>query len=73
MKIINEVQNLRDFNAWSGAKDTRERIILENKDEEFENLIDEVYPDGITDVGLNDLLWFDSDWIFENLGIDNDE
>ena len=33
-------------------------------------LIDECYPEGLTDTQLNDLLWFDSDWILQNLGVE---
>lgn len=74
MKIIDEGVNLRDFEAWSGAVDTKERFIEEGKEDEFENLIDEMYPEGISSVHLNDLLWFESDWIYETLGIkDEDE
>ena len=72
MKIINET-NLFDFEAWSGAIDTKERIIKEGKEEEFEQLIEEFYPDGLTDTELNDLLWFDDKWIYETLGIKEDK
>lgn len=65
--------NLRDFDAWSGAVETKERILKENKADDFERLIDELYPDGLTDTQLNDLLWFEEDWIFENLGITDEE
>lgn len=73
MKIIDEGVNLRDFEAWSCAVDTKERIIEEGKEDEFENLIDEMYPEGISSVHLNDLLWFESDWIYETLGIKDEE
>jgi hypothetical protein len=73
MKTINENQTLRSFDAWSGAIITKERIIEEGKEKDFEYLIDELYPDGITDTQLNDILWFDSEWIFENLGITEED
>ena len=73
MKTINEDQSLYDFNAWSGAIDTKKTIIENNKAEDFERLIDECYPDGLTETQLNDILWFETDWIFENLGIDQEE
>ena len=41
--------------------------------EQFDSLIDELYPDGLTDTQLNDLLWFEEDWLFEMLGIEIDE
>jgi hypothetical protein len=72
MKTFNET-NLVNFNAWSGAEETQERIINEGKANDFDNLIDELYPDGLSETALNDLLWFEEDWIFEMLGIENEE
>lgn len=43
------------------------------KEEEFEALIEELYPDGIDETQLNDILWFDSEWVFECLGINEEE
>lgn len=73
MKLINDNLNLQNFDAWSGAKDTKETILKHNKERDFEYLIEELYPDGITETQLNDILWFDSEWIFESIGIDEDE
>lgn len=74
MKVYNDCQKLRNFDAWSGAKETKQRILDENKEDEFESLIEELYPDGLTDTQLNDILWFEEDWLFESLGItDEDE
>lgn len=64
---------IRNFDAWSGAVDTKETIINAGKDKDFDYLIEELYPDGLTDTELNDLLWFEEDWIFEMLGIEIDE
>jgi hypothetical protein len=72
MKTFNET-NLVNFNAWSGAVETKERIINEGKAKDFDSLIDELYPDGLSETHLNDLLWFEEDWIFEQLGIENEE
>lgn len=74
MKILDELnfdEVLRT--SWSGAVATAERIDEEGKGAEFEALIDELYPDGIDRTALNDLLWFDSDWIFEELGISEED
>jgi len=73
MKIIIENVGIEDFDAWSGAVSTRERILEEGKGKEFDALIEELYPNGIDDVKLNDILWFEEDWIFEALRIDTDE
>lgn len=72
MKIIQEL-GLENFKAWSGAVDTQNKIIECGKAEEFDFLIEELYPNGLTDTQLNDILWFDDAWIFENLGIDIEE
>jgi hypothetical protein len=69
MKVTNEI-NLRDFDAWSGAVDTKERIINEGKEDEFNSLIEDLYGEGLSETQLNDILWFEEEWIFENLGID---
>lgn len=61
------------YSPWSGAIDTYNTIEEAGKLEEFESLIDELYPDGIEEVKLNDILWFESDWILEMLGLSEEE
>ena len=61
--------DLNSFEAWSGAKETLERIQREGKCTELENILEELYPDGMTETELNDLLWFDSESVYEWLGI----
>ena len=73
MRVYNDNLTLVNFDAWSGAVETKEIIINEGKAEQFDSLIDELYPEGLTDTQLNDLLWFEEDWLFEMLGIEIDE
>ena len=66
------------YTPWSGAVSTWEKIKDANKIDDLEALINDCYPDGLDSVtSLNDLLWFDSDWVLSNLGLadddDNDE
>ena len=70
MRIVNENLSITDFETWSGATHTKQVIIDNDKENEFDNLIEELYPEGLTDTTLNDLLWHDSDWVFEQLGIE---
>lgn len=72
MKITTET-NLLNFDAWSEAIETKNTIIKNGKSEEFDALIEELYTEGLTDTQLNDILWFESDWIFEVLGIKEEE
>ena len=68
MTIKNEI-SLENFEAWSGAVSTLNRIINEGKCSQLEFMLEELYPDGMTDTELNDLLWHDSDTVFEWLDI----
>ena len=61
--------DLNRFEAWSGAKETLERIQREGKCAELENVLEELYPDGMTETELNDLLWFEPETVYEWLGI----
>ena len=71
--IIKTETNLRNFEDWSGDIETKNLILDAGLEEEFEGLIEELYPNGLSDTELNDILWFDSDWILENLGIKEEE
>ena len=73
MKTFNENTTLANFDAWSGAVDTKQAILDAHKGDEFDYLIGELYPNGLSETELNDLLWFEEDWIFEMLGINQDE
>ena len=44
MKIYSEIK-LENFTAWSGAEVTKSTIIENNKSEDFEELIEELYPE----------------------------
>ena len=61
--------DLNRFQAWSGAKDTLNRIQREGKCSLLEQILEDTYPDGMTETELNDLLWFDSESVYEWLGI----
>lgn len=66
LKIVEEI-SLEDFDAWSGGKDTLDRLIELDRVDEIECYIEELYPDGCTDTELNDFLWFEDDTIADLL------
>lgn len=75
MKIISEV-SLGDFGYWGGAKATADHIWEEKGLDgwnELEAILTDIYPDGIDETGLNDLLWFDAETVYEWLGIGDEE
>ncbi len=71
MKISREM-NLRNFKAWSGAKDTLNKLIELDKCEELEAILEDIYPNGMDETQLNDILWFEDQWIYETLGIEEE-
>ena len=71
MKIYSE--GIETFSPWAGAVDTYETICNEGKLEDLEFLLEELYPDGLTETELNDILWFDDEWVYEMLGIKTED
>ena len=69
MKIYTEIYELSDFTPWSEATKTWDKIIMADKEEEFIQRLDDIYPDGIDETTLNDLLWFEEEWCYELLGL----
>lgn len=64
--------DLSDYTPWSGAVSTWDKIQDANKVDELDALLEEVYPDGLTMTELNDILWFDAEWVFEALDLEED-
>ena len=67
MKVISDI-SLKNFEFWSGGKDTAEDLT----DEQFDRIeceLENEYPDGITDSELNDLFWFDREYIYKVAGV----
>lgn len=74
MITIKKSMDIRNFKAWQGGKDTLDYIIENNKHEELEMLIEELQEakgELFTETEINDILWFDDEFIFEALGLDN--
>ena len=58
---------LRKFEFWSGAK-SRAELLTEEELDQIEAQLEEFYPDGMEDTQLNDLFWFDFDWVASLIG-----
>lgn len=68
-KEINGFYALADM-VWSGAVDTIADIQNANKEDEFMNFLEAVFCDEIpTDTEVNDFIWFERDYIYENIGL----
>lgn len=71
-KEINGFYELADM-VWSGAVDTIADIQNANKENEFMDFLEMVFCDNVpTDTEVNDFIWFERDYIYENIGLTED-
>lgn len=61
-------KNLRDFDFWSGGLSNAMELSYEQF-EKVEDILEDMYPNGMTDTEINDLFWFEFDRIKEWLDI----
>ena len=72
MKIAREY-DFNDLyrNSWSGAINTLDTIIKNDMENELMEHLEEIFDNQIpTETEVNVYLWFESDYIYECLGID---
>ena len=70
MKVYKET-SLKDFEFWSGAKYTAE-VLTDDQLDQIESYLEETAPeDGYSETDVNDIFWFERDWIAEILGFDS--
>lgn len=69
MKIYTET-SLRHFEFWGGAIGTANHLTADQLDE-IETQLEDLNPDGMNETEINDLFWFEEDYIAEILGFNN--
>ena len=72
MKIYKE-ESLSNFEFWSGARANAEQLTSEELDQLEQILIDTYGDEGLDEVYINDLMWFDFELICGWLGLDIDD
>ena len=60
------------YQPWSGAIDTWENLERLGLLEELDSLLEDIYPEGLDEGYLNDILWHDREWVYESLGLSKD-
>lgn len=68
MKLVKTFK-FEEFEPWYGAVQTYDTIANNGKKMEFEEMVNAIYPDGTTATEVNDFMRFESDLIFQALGI----
>ena len=64
--------SLSNFEFWSGAADNAAEL-TDKQFDDLENILEEKYPEGMSDTQINDLFWFNFDTIKEWLGIEDED
>lgn len=70
LKVTEEV----DFetlytNAWGQAREVLLEIDEEDMSEELMDFLEDLYPDGVDEVELNDLISYDWEWLYNQIGM----
>ena len=74
MKVTKEIYDAYSVRhmVWSGAKDTVE-YLTNGEIETILAILEDTYPDGMSETELNEFFWFEDDIIAEWLGFDSFE
>lgn len=62
----------KGFEPWSGAVSVYERIVEEKGLDALENALEQIFEgddEPLSDTAINDLLWFNSDTVYNMLGM----
>ena len=75
--MLSIIKGISDYELknelWSGAVDTMNTIIENNKTDDLMCLLEELFFEPIDITTINDFLWFEDDFIFEELNIKTDD
>ena len=74
LKVIDEY----DFdtlynNSWGQAVSILNEIDKADKSEDLMDFLEDLYPDGVDGIELNDLISYDWEWVYKNIGMPMDE
>lgn len=71
MKIYSE--GIENYKPWSGAVGFYEEIVDAGKLDYLEQVLEEIYPDGMSETYLNDLLWFEEETVRDWLDMEDED
>lgn len=76
MEVKKEISNFWELkeNSWSGALDTLKDIENADKEDELMQLLEDVFAgreEVPTETDVNDFLWFEREYIYENVGLNS--
>ena len=71
MKIYKE--GIDNYEPWAGAVSRYEEIYNAGKLYELESLLEDAYPEGMSETDLNDFIWFEEDTWRDWLDMEEEE
>lgn len=66
MKVFSEI-NLSSFEFWGGAKLNADMLTFDEL-EQLDYVLEDCYNEGISETMVNDIMWFEFEWVCEMLG-----
>ena len=71
--MLYKEMSIHDFEPWGGAVNTYERLERNDKLNDLEWSLSEIFgKDDIEETELNDLLWFEPDTVYEMVGLETE-
>lgn len=70
--MLYKEMSIYDFEPWSGAVNTYRRLERNNKLNDLEWLLPELFNGDVEETELNDLLWFAPDTVYEMVGLNTE-
>ena len=70
--IITTEKNLNNFEFWAGAKNLASKLTFTELTE-ITHQLEELHPDGMKETQINDLFWFEQDFICEIIGLKTED
>lgn len=71
-KEISSFYDLRD-NSWGQAKRILDEISDADKEDDLMNFLESYYEDSVDETDLNDLLSYEWEWLYEEIGMNTDD
>lgn len=75
LKIIRQCCDFEDLynDSWGQAEDILDEIRKEGKEDDLMDFLEDYYPDGVDEIELNDLLSYDWEWVYSQIGMKPEE
>jgi len=70
MKVFSEI-SLSSFEFWGGAKLNADMLSVEEL-EQLDYMLEDCYSEGVSETMVNDIMWFEFEWVCEMLGYEYD-